>query len=308
MARARKDPVYIVPHFAGLAYAVFVVVVFVFGSLSGPATTAIQTAGICLLVAGIVVLVQSNENLRNVSVEPMEDVVVPEGQPNDIAVLLINRGNEETIDLKVRFSRHRSSTRIPVVPPRQSSRLTLTLPPAKRGIQPLPKISISSIQPAGLCFVWKTYPQASRWIVYPEPRGIPLSQIRGGMTEGNGEKFAASDDVAGHRSYSPGDPVSRIDWAAYARRREAVVRALASGDGGQTSLLRWSDTAFLANTEDRLAQISLWAEECEFAGVDFQVEWPDEYLTRGLTETRVALAAFPHLTSSTIESILGSRS
>lgn len=308
MAKPRKDPVYIVPHFSGLAYAAFVVVVFIFGSLSGQSSTAIQTAGICLLVAGIVVLVQSNENLRMVSVESLEDVVAPAGEPSEVPVLLNNRGSEEAIGLRVRFARSLPVVSLPVAPPSQSTRVSLLLPPAPRGVRTLPKVGISSTQPAGLCFVWKTYPQPARCFSYPKPSGIPLASMTGKNPAGEGNHPAGGDDVAGHRGYSPGDPVNRIDWAAYARRREAVVRALAAGDGGLVTRLRWEDTDFLHDTGDRLAQLSLWAEECSHAGSSFIVEWPGGELTAGLTATRRAMAAFPAIAEASPAATARSRS
>jgi len=48
---------------------------------------------------------------------------------------------------------------------------------------------------------------------------------------------ATSPEVVGHRAYAPGDDPRRIDWPAYARLGELVVRATAAEDEARVHLL-----------------------------------------------------------------------
>ncbi len=61
MARER---IYIVFHWAGLMHAFLVLLVFASGFLMRDSGTLTQTLGITLVVAGVVALIQSNDNLR----------------------------------------------------------------------------------------------------------------------------------------------------------------------------------------------------------------------------------------------------
>jgi uncharacterized protein (DUF58 family) len=171
-----------------------------------------------------------------------------------------NGADRERIGLMVRTSwrtRPRASAWLPVLEPGETATVRLLLPTSHRGRFPVPTLWICSIQPVGLCFAWKVFPQSAVYHVYPEPQGRPLETER----SVSGQHEEDRDDVSGHRTYNPGDMLSRLDWRVFARTGELVVRTLEEGSG-ETLALRWKDTHFLESPERRLEQLSCWIDQC----------------------------------------------
>lgn len=267
MARER---IYIVFHWAGLMYGILIFLVFASGYLKRDSSGLIQTLGITLIVAGVVVLIQSNDNLRGVEIVGCRSQPCPAGSQAEIEVTVRNGSDRERIGLTVRNgwrARPRASTWLPVLDPGETATVRLLLPTHRRGRFPVPTLWICSIQPAGLCFAWKVFPQSAVYHVYPEPKGRPLDAERTAGAQNDDDR----DDVSGHRPYNPGDRLSRLDWRVFARTGELVVRTLEEG-GGETVALRWEDTRFLDSTERRLEQLSCWMDQCVREGRAFTLD------------------------------------
>ena len=65
------------------------------------------------------------------------------------------------------------------------------------------------------------------------------------------------EDFIGFKRYQPGDSLRSIDWKAFARAEELSVKHF-SGRGSEHTLIDWSATAHLDDTELRLSQLALW--------------------------------------------------
>ncbi len=280
MARPRRERIFIVPRWAGLAFSFVLFMIFGLGFGFQSAGELTRTLGIALVVAGLVSLIQSNENLRGVAITGCRSTPVAAGDAPVLELTLQNSAKRERIGLLVRKgmrwtlawrTRPATSAWIPVIQAGEITTVQMALPATKRGRHPVPELWVSSVMPVGLCFAWKVFAGSGEYFVYPTPRGISLEgDGRKGQGTSDGPD-GGSEDVSGHRPYEAGDPLSRMDWRVFARTGKVVVKTLEEGNGGEVAL-RWEDTRFLQDEEDRLEQLSFWVAQCVREDRTFRLE------------------------------------
>lgn len=261
---AKRERIFIIFHWAGLVYGIAILLVFAAGFVV-PSGGLVQTLGIALLVMGVVILIQSNENLRGVEILNCRSLPVPAGEEVSFEITVRNTSDRERIGLKVRTDwrfRPRIAAKISILEADETLVVRLRLPTSRRGKFEIPRLWVCSVMPAGLCFEWKTFPAFGDYFVYPKPRGRPLETASLSGPLAGDQSDQGSDDVSGHRSYAPGDLLSRMDWRVFARTGKLVVRTLEENVGGEVAL-RWSDTQFLEDPEIRLEQLSFWIAQCQ---------------------------------------------
>lgn len=301
-AMEKRERIYIVFHWAGLIFAFAVLVIFGMGFAVPFARGLTQVLGIALVVVGIVALIQSNENLRGVEIIGARSTAVPAGDDAVIELTLRNTLDRERIGLWVREKRYwreglrrrpKLATWVPILEANETKVVRLRIPTSRRGRFPLPTLWVCSVMPVGLCFAWKTFADNGEYLVYPAPRGRPLGEVAGAGEELGVRDGEESQDVSGHRTYAPGDILSRLDWRVFARTGNLVVRSMEEG-GGDEVMLRWRDTEFLHETEKRLEQISFWVTQCQVEGRTFQLELPSraDLSSDNLAACHEALALF----------------
>lgn len=265
-----RERVFLVFHWSGLIFGLLILVVFGAGFLRRDAAALTQTLGITLIVAGVVALILSNDNLRGIAILSCHAQPVPAGDDCPLEVTVKNFSDRERIGLTVRTGwrvRPRASAWIPLLEPGESAVVRLTLPTLRRGRYRAPRLWVCSVRPVGLCFAWKDFPQTATFCVYPVPHGRPLGDERACGQSGKTDR----DDVVGHRPYHPGDLLTRLDWRIFARTGGLLVRTLDDG-GTERVLLRWVDTQFLGDPERRLEQLSFWVDQCVQEGRAFTLD------------------------------------
>ncbi|MFZ4597051.1 MAG: DUF58 domain-containing protein [Terrimicrobiaceae bacterium] len=270
MLRHQRERIYLIPRWSGLVLAAVVLLIFALGYVSPASRGLTQTLGITLMVAGVVVLIQSNENLRGLQIAGCRSVPVAAEDDAILELTLRNNSAAEHVGIWVgegipwrRFWKRNPRQRawVPLIASETSVTLRLPVPTSRRGRFEVPTLWISSVMPYGLGFAWKVVQPEGSYSVYPTPRGIGLKDI------GNGGRFSGtsisegSADVTGHRPYESGDLLSRIDWRIYARTNRLMIRTLEDG-GSNEIILRWHDTDFWDDDEKRLEQLSYWIQEC----------------------------------------------
>ncbi len=306
-ARQKRERIYIIFHWAGLIFAFAVLLTFATGLAVTNARGLTQIMGIALVVAGVVTLIQSNDNLRGVEIAGCRAVPVPAGEDVVLELTLRNTSDRERTGLWVRVGRDRRdwwrrkprlATWVPVLEANESKAVRLKLPTTRRGRFAVPTLWVSSVMPVGLCFAWKVFPDGGEYFVYPKPKGRPLGEVFGAGEEELGKAGMrskdSSEDVSGHRLYQPGDILARLDWRVFARTGNLLVRAMEEG-GGDEVLLRWRDTEFLSDTEIRLEQLSFWMTQCRHDGLTFMLDLEDargEINGENLGACQEALATF----------------
>ncbi len=302
MAKRRRERIYLVPRWSGLVFAFVILLIFALGFAFPHAREFTQPLGIALLVAGVVILIQTNDNLRQVEITACYSTPSAAGDPVWLEVSLRNDGENERLGLQVRQAlnwrtawrvRQAESSTLAMLEARQSATIRVALPASRRGRYRIPNLWVCSILPVGLCFAWKVYPGSGDYVIYPRPRGLPLDLATGsGRLPGEGS-FGGSEDVSGHRPYQPGDMLSRMDWRVFARTGQAMVRTSEDGSGGEI-FLRWDDTQALSDDERRLEQLSYWIDQCIREDRPFRLllHPGDDLSNRNVAACREALATF----------------
>jgi uncharacterized protein (DUF58 family) len=290
---AARERIYILFHWYGCVFGFLVILVFAAGYVVPTAAGLVQTLGISLVVAGVVALIQSNDNLRGIEILHCRADPAPAGGEVRLLVTVRNTSARERVGLTVRTGwrvRPKVSAWLPVLDAGATATVTLPLPAGRRGVFPVPQLWVCTVRPMGLCFSWKVFRPDATYAVFPRPRGRPLE--RENADDGKGEN--GRNDVTGHRAYVPGDVLNRIDWRVYARSGKLAVRTLEEGAEEQIRL-RWADTRFLEDPEQRLEQLSRWVDQCVAEGrpfvLDLGAERPEwNHLNPNLC--REALAVF----------------
>ena len=304
MAKKRRERIYLIPRWSGLVFAFLLLLIFALGFAYTEARGLRQTVGIALQVAGVVAMIQSNDNLRGIELSACHSTPTAAGEEPVLELTLKNHAERERTGLQMRrgtqwrtawFSRRPVEAGLPVIEAGATATVRLPLPATQRGRHAVPTLWACSVLPVGLCFAWKVFPGTGEYFVYPKPRGIPLEPGTGqGRHIGSLSALGGSEDVSGHRPYEAGDPLSRLDWRVFARSGKLVVRTLEDGSSGEV-LLRWDDTRFVDGEEQRLEQLSCWIAQCVREERPFRLELRGaggDLTSRNLTACYEALATF----------------
>jgi uncharacterized protein (DUF58 family) len=286
---ASKERIFIIVHWRGLLFAVFVLAVFGAAHLSPVPQDETQLLGIALVAAGVVILIQSNGNLRGVEVEVLACDPAPAGGLATARLRVRNGSKQDRWGLEVRpwhglkHWRRSAMVHIPVLKAGQFLDFDLSWSAGSRGVHKLPAVWVASQQPFRLCVSWKTFSSPRELLVYPRPAGRAWkSGLLPGEGDGakSGSNSAEGGDVIGHTAYVQGDPISRIDWRIMAKTGKLWVRKLESPQRGRV-LLRWEDTSADLHDEARLEQLSFWVDQCLREGCSFRLSLPALSLADG---------------------------
>ncbi|PTX93874.1 hypothetical protein DB345_20065 [Spartobacteria bacterium LR76] len=303
MAKRTRERIYIVPRWPGIGFAFVVLLIFAIGFAFVGSRELTHILGISLVVAGLVALIQSNDNVRGLEIIGCRAVPTPAGEVPVLEVSVRNSAVRERIGLHVRraipwrkaWRLQPAGAWLPMLEPGQTLVARLPLDAVTRGVYAIPRLWVCSVMPFGLCFAWKDFGLEGSYFVYPKPRGVSLEERNLGSDGDLQGAGAGGDDVSGHRPYEAGDPLSRMDWRVFARTGKMVVRTLDEGGSGDV-VLRWRDTAFLDDPEARLEQLSGWMTQCVREGRPFLLDLSPhrgEIAGRNLASCQEALATFP---------------
>ncbi len=277
MAKNRDNP-YIFFSWSGVFYILTIIVVF-FMSRFRSNNSNLWILGVSLIVVGIVAIIQTNENMRHISIDALPGSAVPEDDEIPVTFRIINKSKQTRFAFALAFQKYRNKKTIEAcvkasVHAVNENNPVLTLPSQKRGIVPIPPLLIWSFFPFGLCISWKRLVTPTYAVVYPRPEGISLLQHPdAGKQNDNTIGLSGIDDVVGLRRYQQGDSPNTIDWHLYARRGMLFVRSRDGGQGSEVELT-WEQTQFLEDTEQRLRQLSRWIHDCQKMGIPFHLRLP----------------------------------
>ncbi|MFT4178076.1 MAG: DUF58 domain-containing protein [Thermomonas sp.] len=154
----------------------------------------------------------------------------------------------------------------------QGSTVELPLPTRRRGLLPLPRIELSTVQPLGLARAWAYAWPAQSVLVYPAPeaQAPPLPVPAGG--QGHPQVTRAGDDPHHLRDYRPGDAPRTVAWKASARRDHLLVREYEQQRSGEL-LLDWQHTSGLPY-EQRIRRLARWVDDAERQGRRYALQLP----------------------------------
>lgn len=148
---------------------------------------------------------------------------------------------------------------------------TVEILAARRGELEVGKIQIQSDFPFGFFKSWKILQPQEKILVYPEKKGSSIFNHFKNKID-----FENKDDFQFHEEYQSSSPRHRIDWRVYARTRELYVRNFADEKVFNIDF-DWEDVSYLANTEDRVSQLSLWIYEAHLHNLEYSLKLPHRY-------------------------------
>lgn len=148
----------------------------------------------------------------------------------------------------------------------------LHLPTSRRGLLPLPRIELSTVQPLGLARAWAYVWPAQSVLVYPAPEvtAPPAPAATGGQTRPLPAR--AGDELHHLRDYRPGDAPRAIAWKPSARRGALLVRDHEQPRGGELHL-DWDATVGLPY-EQRIRRLARWVDDAERSGRRYALRLP----------------------------------
>ena len=153
---------------------------------------------------------------------------------------------------------------------------SLKLSNLKRGLYKVSKIKLSSSFPFGLFKAWKVIAVNLEINVFPKkanllplPPGV-FSNVRG--EEGGHRLKNGSEDFYGHEKFIEGSSWKNIDWKAFSRTGDLVSKSFSEISSGRV-LLDFEHLKSL-NEEERVGQLTSWADQCFHNNMEFAVVLP----------------------------------
>ncbi len=115
------------------------------------------------------------------------------------------------------------------LPPGGSSALLLELRPLRRGYLHFRELQIARPDPLGLCLARQRFAAPARLLVLPRRYRVAPPDLPGGRRYQPGGRqlvggVGDAREFCGLRDYRPGDPLRHIEWRAWARTGQPVVR------------------------------------------------------------------------------------
>jgi uncharacterized protein (DUF58 family) len=286
----RPGRTFIVPNGAGLSFALlFFSLLFLGAALNRP---LLQLVGLMISIPYLSGMVQSNSNLKDISLRIREDPLGQAGRPLSAKVILEHPGKDPLRGIRLVLKETSAPTQavwIERIEAGGSMEVELPIGEWSRGKHPFPMIEASSAFPLGLFRTWKRFEPDGRVWAYPEPGGnLP-------WTDASKDSDPTGPEYLEHREALPDDPMRRIDWKRFARDRKKMVR-LFQDQSEEELLIRWDDLNPLP-LEARLSQFTRWVFLALRTGRQIRIDSPfhSGLLNGGasLDPLLKSLAAFP---------------
>jgi len=121
-------------------------------------------------------------------------------------------------------------------------------------------------------------------LVYPRPEGpqpIP-DQVAGRQAHLLSESGTYTD----MRRYTPGDPLSRVSWKAFARFDELYTKEFDGAQGRPALWLRWDDVR-ACGVEQKLSQLCRWVLDAHGRNREYGLELPGTKIDPAGEETHL---------------------
>jgi uncharacterized protein (DUF58 family) len=179
-----------------------------------------------------------------------------------------------------------------------SAHATLAIATRKRGLLAIERIQLSTLQPLGLAKAWSYLNLHENVLVYPAPRGQPLSAQFKTESGSAGRQVRLMTDQPHHlRGFRPGDSRKQIAWKTSARTETLQVREYESASMDDL-LLDWHGLHHLGY-EQRIEQLCLWVLQADQKQLRFALKLPGTLLpsasgTEHKRQCLEALALLPH--------------
>lgn len=242
--------IYVLPTPAGLFFAALVLAMSL-GALNYGNNPALLLA-LLLAGAGLASALAAHLQLSGLVVTGLHATPVQAGHPLQVQVVLQQQPARTRAGLQLQFDDQPASTANDAHAGQLQA--TCALASTRRGLQVLPPLSISTVQPLGLVRAWTRLHPYTQCLVHP-------------MSEHHGPALPPPANPTGHRAsadgcdeqlrdYRPGDSRARIAWKASAHRQGLLVRQPTSG-GPAPLQLDWQLLQGMPH-EARISRLAHW--------------------------------------------------
>ena len=281
--------VFILPTRAGLLLALMLVALLL-GSINYSLSLGFA---LTFLVVGIawVGMLMTFRNLAHLHLRPVRVDPVFCGDPADYRLVLRNAATYDRYAIELTadpvagdpgFAAHADPASL------VEQDVTIPVRTHRRGMQPMPRITLATRFPLGLWRAWCYWQPALSALVYPRPSdaSIPLPVAAGDGRESRSQRVRGSEDFAGMRTYAVGDPIRHIAWRAMARNPDSapLSKQFDGGASGEAWLSLDAALAHARELESALAILARWILDAEAQALRYGLDLPG---------TRIALDRGP---------------
>jgi uncharacterized protein (DUF58 family) len=262
---------YILPTRAGIGFAVAVVTMLVAGLN--------YTNSVALLLAfvlggfALVAMQQCHRNVLGLSLLDAAAAPLFAGSAGSLCLTLENASGLGRYRVQVAATEEGAAALD--LPAGAHGRLELPLRAARRGLQRIDRLRLSSTHPYGLFRVWTWIHAPIVLVVYPRPAGsLPLPADSGARSGTSPRDAIGADEWLGLRPFRDGDSPRQVAWKAYAREAPLLVKEYSSA--GSTLRMLSLEQARQPDIEARLAQLARWIVDADARGELYGLELPGE--------------------------------
>ncbi|MEW8028803.1 MAG: DUF58 domain-containing protein [Candidatus Thiodiazotropha sp.] len=232
------------------------------------------------LIGGVwlISILHTWRNLLGLTIQPGEAVSVFAGQTADFTLRVTNNSAANRYGVTIKSKRQLGGS--VDIHADSGAELHLPIKTERRGLLPIPEITIQTTYPLGLFRAWSYAQLEQTCLVYPKParRGEPPTTAVYSHSD-SGDRGVGADDFIGLRSYRVGDSPRQIDWKAQARERGLLSKQF-GGDRSDQVSLDWE----LLNefeTEHRLSLLCRFVLQAEEQEQSYSLQMPGEKIPTG---------------------------
>ena len=271
--RLDRHRIYVLPTASGLFFGLLLGTMLL-GALNFNNNPALLLA---LLLAGAALasLIAAHMQLSGLRIETVAAEPVAAGETLSLRIALAAGDDRMRRGLRIAHGEHATH----VVLDARGSTAELRLSTTRRGLLPIPRLELSTVQPLGLARAWAYAWPAQSLLVYPAPEAqAPPLPVPAGA-QGHPQAARAGDDPHHLRAYRPGDAPRSVAWKASARHDNLLVRDYEQQRGGEL-LLDWQHTVGLPY-EQRIRRLARWIDDAEREGHRYALQLPAQSLIAG---------------------------
>lgn len=261
-----RHRIYVLPTRTGMFFA-FLLGAMLLGALNFNNNPAILLA-LLLSGAALASLIAAHLQLSGLRILAIAAEPVPAGTDLRLKIALEAADTRIRNGLQLAYQQRHTHTSIQP----SGSTCELHIPTLHRGVLPLPRLQLSTVQPLGLARAWAYIWPQQTLLVYPAPevQAPPLPVPAGG--EGQPQLHRAGDSLHHLRDYRHGDSPRTVAWKASARHNSLLVRDYEQQQRGEL-LLDWQHTAGLPY-EQRISRLARWVDDAERQGRRYALQLP----------------------------------
>lgn len=287
--------VFILPTRAGLILVVMLVALLL-GSINYSLSLGFALTFLVVSVAWIGML-STFRNLAHLYLRPLRVEPVFAGDAAEFRLVIRNAATIDRYAIALFVDGLVRS--VPCDPPAGVEQdVTIPVPTARRGRQPMPRVTLETRFPLGLWRAWSYWTPGLSALVYPRPAesGAPLPFAHGRGHHHRADRVRGSEDFAGLRAYVTGDPVRHIAWRAMARNPEGRVmtKLFDGGASGEAWLTLEAALSLTGHGEAALSLMARWVLDAEAEFMQYGLE---------VAGTRIAPARGPAHRAACLEAL-----